>query len=495
MPWKESCILDQRLQFLSSYQKDEMSVADLCRAYGISRPTAYRWINRYNEIGPEGLVDRSRRPHTCSHATLEPMENAILVLRAKHPSWGARKLKARLEMLQPELVWPAASTFGNILSRAGLTSPQKKRKRITRCSEPFSTVTGPNQLWCMDFKGYFVTGDGKRCDPFTITDAYSRYLIRCQIVSRIDLSQVRAICEAAMREYGMPARIRTDNGAPFAGLQTSYTQQIAGLTLRGNYTLSHCLDEVSNGGLLSFSSQGILSPLPGELSRSYGSCDYDVRYNISAFGLYQTPFHSNHALLRQMFGGWAFSETAFFHTGLPFTILSQPYAANGNGVFQSSGPQLARRVPGVPLYRKSAVSGVTVAGTRQWVNPDAFVSAVDPSTGACTGGDSVANCQFGDSGRNTVRGPHFTDSDIYITKTLKLHEGITFRFDTQMFNAFNHANFALPSNVQAGVPGSLIPARFGTLQSTISPPTGLLGVGLGGDSSPRMIAFQGRIEF
>jgi transposase InsO family protein len=119
--------------------------------------------------------------------------------------------------LQPEMVWPAASTFGNILSRAGLTSPQRKRKRTTPCSEPFSMVTGPNQLWCMAFKGYFVTSDGKRCDPFTITDAYSRYLIRCQIVSRMDLSQVRAICEAAMREYGVPARIRTDNGAPFAG--------------------------------------------------------------------------------------------------------------------------------------------------------------------------------------------------------------------------------------------------------------------------------------
>jgi hypothetical protein len=101
--------------------------------------------------GPRRTRDRSRRPHTCSHATLEPMENAILVLRAKHPSWGARKLKARLEMLQPELVWPAASTFGNILSRAGLTSPQRKRKRTMPCSEPFSLVTGPNQLWCMDF--------------------------------------------------------------------------------------------------------------------------------------------------------------------------------------------------------------------------------------------------------------------------------------------------------------------------------------------------------
>src|ERR1700744_4520301 len=169
--------------------------------------------HRYNETGPEGLADRSRRPHTCSHATLEPVENAILVLRAKHPSWGARKLKARLEMLQPDVVWPAASTFGNILNRAGLTSPQKKRKRTTPCSEPFSLVTGPNQLWCMDFKGYFITGDGKRCDPFTITDAHSRYLIRCQIVSRMDLSQVRAICEAAMRGYRKSARIRTDNGA------------------------------------------------------------------------------------------------------------------------------------------------------------------------------------------------------------------------------------------------------------------------------------------
>jgi hypothetical protein len=297
------------------------------------------------------------------------------------------------------------------------------------------------------------------------------------------------------QRFGSVNEFRTDANSSYAGLQTSYTQQIAGLTLRGNYTLSHCLDEVSNGGLLSFSSQGILSPLPGELSRSYGSCDYDVRHNISAFGLYQIPFHSNHALLRQLLGGWAFSETAFFHTGLPFTILSQPYTANGHGVFQSSGPQFARRVPGVPVYNKSAVSGVTVAGTRQWINPGAFVSVVDPSTGACTGGDSVANCQFGDSGRNAVRGPHFTDSDIYITKTFKLHEGVTFRFDTQMFNALNHANFALPSNVEAGVPASIIPARFGTLQSTISPPTGLLGVGLGGNSSPRMIAFQGRIEF
>ncbi len=209
--------MDQRLQFLSSYQKDELTLSDLCREFGVSRPTGYRWINRYKEAGPEGLLDLSSKLHGCSHATSEAIENAILALRSKHPSWGARKLKARLEKLQPRVSWPAASTFGNILKRAGLTNPKQKKRRTVPYSEPFSKVTAPNQLWCMDFKGYFSTGDGTRCDPLTITDAHSRYLIRCQTVSRMDLDQVKTVCEAAMREYGMPARIRTDNGAPFAG--------------------------------------------------------------------------------------------------------------------------------------------------------------------------------------------------------------------------------------------------------------------------------------
>jgi hypothetical protein len=297
------------------------------------------------------------------------------------------------------------------------------------------------------------------------------------------------------QRFGSVNEFRTDANSIYSGLQTSVIEQLGSLTLRGNYTLSHCLDEVSNGGLLPFSTQGILSPLPGELSRQYGDCDYDVRHNVSAFGIYQIPFHSSFRALRQVFGGWSFSETAFFHTGIPFSILSQPYTAHNNGVLQASGPQFASRVPGVPLYRKSPYPGVTQPGTKQWLNPEAFVSAVDPTTGACTGGDSAARCQFGDSGRNTVRGPHFTDSDIYLSKHFAITERVSLRFDTQFFNTFNHPNFALPGSVEAGVPGVFIPARFGTLQSTISPPTGLLGAGLGGDSSPRMIAFQGRIEF
>ena len=305
------------------------------------------------------------------------------------------------------------------------------------------------------------------------------------------------------QRFGNVTEFRTDASSNYAGLQMAYTEHWHNLTVRGNYTFSHCLDEVSNGGLLAFSTQGLMSPLPGELGRQYASCDYDVRHNVSAYGLYQVPFHSSHAILRHSLSDWSFSETAILHSGLPFSVLSQPYIANGKGVFQANGastiqfnaPAYANGVQGVPVYSKNPIAGVTVAGTKQWLNPDAFVSVVDPATGACTGGDSVVNCQFGNSGRNSVRGPHYTGSDIYVTKTFPIREGITFRLDTQLFNAFNHPNFALPSEVEAGVPGGSIPARFGTLESTISPPTGLLGVGLGGDSSPRMIAFQGRIEF
>ena len=140
--------------------------------------------------------------------------------------------------------------------------------------------------------------------------------------------------------------------------------------------------------------------------------------------------------------------------------------------------------------------GVTQAGTRQWLNPDAFVSSVDPSTGACLGGDAASTCQFGTLGRNALRGPEFFWSDFYLTKWFALGERVKLRVEGQFFNVFNHPNFGLPSLVSAGVPGKPgTQTGFGALTYPTSPPTGLLGVGLGGDSSPRMIAFQGRLEF
>jgi hypothetical protein len=181
---------------------------------------------------------------------------------------------------------------------------------------------------------------------------------------------------------------------------------------------------------------------------------------------------------------------------LPFSVLSAPYTANGNGIVNGSGPQFASVVPGVPLYQHNSIPDVTQAGTIQWLNTDAFTSTVDPRTGACVGGDTPKNCQFGNLGRNELRGPDFIWSDFYITKWFALGERVKLRFDGQFFNLFNHPNFGLPVLGYAGVPGSpSTQTGFGALSYTTSPPTGLLGVGLGGDSSPRMIAFQTRLEF
>jgi hypothetical protein len=211
---------------------------------------------------------------------------------------------------------------------------------------------------------------------------------------------------------------------------------------------------------------------------------------------YQLPVKVRNRLLGYALNGWQLSGSLFWHSGIPFSVLSAPYTAGGNGIVNGSGPQFASVLPGVPLYEHNPIPGVTQAGTIQWLNPTAFISAVDPSTGACTDGNSPQNCQFGNLGRNGLRGPDFTWSDFYLTKSFVLSERIKLRIEGQFFNAFNHPNFGLPSVVIAGIPGN--PATqtgLGALTYTTSPPTGLLGVGLGGDSSPRMIAFQARLEF
>jgi hypothetical protein len=296
--------------------------------------------------------------------------------------------------------------------------------------------------------------------------------------------------------FGAVTQLETGANSHYNGLQLTGAKRVGhGLQLNANYTFSHCLDTISNGGFLSFSSAGILSPLPGDLGRQYGDCDYDIRHSFNASYVYELPFKANARWLNHAVGGWQISGTAFFHTGVPFTALSAPYTANGNGILQGGGPQFASVMTGVPLYTTQPVAGVTQPGTVQWLNPNAFVSTVDPSTGACAGGDTPAHCQFGDLGRNTLRGPWFTWSDLYLTKKLSLTEHVSLRIEGQFFNVFNHPNFALPS-VVAGIPGR--PATqtgFGAISHTTSPPTGLLGVGLGGDNSPRMIALRMRLEF
>ncbi len=297
--------------------------------------------------------------------------------------------------------------------------------------------------------------------------------------------------------FGAVTQFFTGANSHYNGLQMSAMKRVGhGLMGQINYTFSRCMDTVSNGGFLQFSAGGILSPLPGDLARDYGPCDYDIRHNFNAQYVYQLPVKVKNPLLGYALNGWQVSGTVFWHSGIPFSVLSTPYSADGDGIVNGSGPQFASVVPGVPLYDHNSISGVTQPGTVQWLNPDAFVSTVDPSTGACFGGNNPKNCQFGHLGRNALRGPNFAWSDFYLTKTFSLTERVTLRFDTQFFNVFNHPNFALPSMVLAGVPGkSTTQTGFGALTYTTSPPTGLLGVGLGGDSTPRMIAFQLRLEF
>jgi len=296
---------------------------------------------------------------------------------------------------------------------------------------------------------------------------------------------------------GAVTQFSTGANSHYNGLQMSAMKRVGhGLMGQINYTFSRCMDTVSNGGFLQFSAGGILSPVPGDLARDYGPCDYDIRHNLNAQYIYQLPVNVQNRLLGYVLNGWQVSGTVFWHSGIPFSVLSTPYSANGNGIVNGSGPQFASAVPGVPLYEHNPIPGVTQPGTVQWLNPDAFVSTVDPSTGACFGGDSAKNCQFGNLGRNALRGPNFAWSDFYLTKSFPLTERVKLRFDTQFFNVFNHPNFALPSTVLAGVPGKpTTQTGFGALTYTTSPPTGLLGVGLGGDSTPRMIAFQLRLEF
>jgi hypothetical protein len=297
--------------------------------------------------------------------------------------------------------------------------------------------------------------------------------------------------------FGAVTQFSTGANSHYHGLQLTAMKRIGhGLMGQINYTWSRCMDTVSNGGFLQFSAGGILSPIPGELARNYGPCDYDIRGNLNAQYVYQLPVKIQNHSLGFALNGWQISGTAFWHSGLPFSVLSTPYSANGNGIVNGSGPQFASVIPGVPLYNHNFIPGVTQPGTVQWLNPNAFVSSVDPSTGACYGGDTPQNCRFGNLGRNALRGPNFVWSDFYLTKWFPVTERVKLRFDAQFFNVFNHPNFALPSMLLAGIPGKpSTQAGFGAITYTTSPPTGLLGVGLGGDSTSRMIAFQMRMEF
>jgi transposase InsO family protein len=208
--------MDERTQFIARVLAGEDAMTVLCREYGISRKTGYKWLGRYQQDGAAGLAERSHAPLRHGQGHDVAVVQAVLGLRERWPQWGPKKLRVKLAERHPELSVPAASTIGDWLRRAGVAGRSRRRRRCPAYTQPFAAVAAANDVWCTDFKGWFRTGDGRRCDPFTLTDAHSRYLLRCQAVARPDEANVRPIFETAFQEYGLPRAIRSDNGPPFA---------------------------------------------------------------------------------------------------------------------------------------------------------------------------------------------------------------------------------------------------------------------------------------
>jgi putative transposase len=216
MPWNETTPMDQKMQFIADYLRAELSMTELCALYGIARKTGHKFVDRYLKDGPEGLEERSRRPENYPNQTPEPVVQAILELRRRHPSWGAKKLLAVLEKRHPHWDLPGRSTVCDILSRHGMVPKKRSRRAIGHPGKPTSEILAPNDLWAADFKGQFKTGNGLYCYPLTVTDGYSRFLLGCQGLLSTAVVEAKPVFTRLFKEYGLPKRIRTDNGVPFA---------------------------------------------------------------------------------------------------------------------------------------------------------------------------------------------------------------------------------------------------------------------------------------
>lgn len=216
MPWMESTTMDAKVAFILDWKSGKYLVSDLCAQYGISRKTGYKWINRFMDGGPDGLFERSHAPRESPHRTPVEVEQAIVDLRVVHPSWGAKKLIWNLERRRPELELPVRSTVNDILKRNDLVLSKRRPRAVGHPGRPSVAVSKPNDSWSVDFKGQFRTGDGQYLYPLTVTDNHSRYLLDIQGMPGPQLEPTRATLKRLFKEHGLPSRLRSDNGSPFA---------------------------------------------------------------------------------------------------------------------------------------------------------------------------------------------------------------------------------------------------------------------------------------
>lgn len=215
MPWEERTRMDQRMRFVAALSSCRYTMSELCREFGISRKTGYKWARRYGREGVEGLRDRSRAPRSCPHRTDARCEQALVEARRAHPRWGPKKLLVGLRKRHPDWPWPAPSTAGQILKRRGLVKPRRRRRRRPAPTKPDLHVERPNEMWTADFKGEFRMGNTELCYPLTVADRQTRYLLGCEGRSSIAHTHARPVFERLFAEYGLPAKILTDSGPPF----------------------------------------------------------------------------------------------------------------------------------------------------------------------------------------------------------------------------------------------------------------------------------------
>lgn len=217
MPWRETSPMEQRLEFIREYETELFTMTELAAQYGISRKTAYKWLERYHAEGAPGLVDHSRRPREHPNATDPELVEALVAVRRRHPRWGPKKLLAVGRRNDPAASWPARATVAALLKRHGLIVPRRRSPHPPNVTGGTVTpATRPNEVWTTDFKGEFRTGDGVYCYPLTLRDGFSRFVLRCDGFLGRTTEATRRRFDRAFRDYGLPDRIRSDNGGPFA---------------------------------------------------------------------------------------------------------------------------------------------------------------------------------------------------------------------------------------------------------------------------------------
>jgi transposase InsO family protein len=224
--------MDQRFAFILDLKRGNLTMSELCARYGVSRVTGYSWLKRFNSLGLAGLQERSHAAHRVHNATPEEVVNELLAVRFEHPSWGAKKALKVVGDRRPDLALPARSTVCDIFERSGLVDRMPRRRPLGHPGPPKQGITVPNECWSADHKGWFRTLDGHACHPLTVTDNHSRYLLCCHGEPQISIEGAKKQYERLFREFGLPERIRTDNGTPFASTGLARLSRLSAWCIR-----------------------------------------------------------------------------------------------------------------------------------------------------------------------------------------------------------------------------------------------------------------------